>query len=370
MGLALAAGFLPAEELPRGRLIERIVTSADPDQSYAIYLPSGYSPERKWPILYALDPQARGHLPVQRFAAAAEKHGFLVAGSNNARNGPLDAVRAAIEAIYVDTHQRLSIDDAQMYVAGFSGGARVALAWARNGVIAGAVVCGAAFGAEVPQQIPPKVYFAAGVDDFNYYEMHRASRELAKRNAVQRFVEYSGGHEWLPEELAADALAFFKGESPPGAARDLKHLAKAAAKYEELMEALLPGNSAREDLAARLKRQAAAAQDSWDRRVARQVLEGGFLSGVEQGHHFLAQKRYPAAIAAWSTAALLRPENAMVWYSLAKAHAAAGNTNSALNALERAIEAGFRDAAAAEREPLFASIRRFLRYRVLLDRIS
>ena len=34
-------------------------------QSYALYLPAQYARERTWPILYCLDPDARGRIPVR-----------------------------------------------------------------------------------------------------------------------------------------------------------------------------------------------------------------------------------------------------------------------------------------------------------------
>src|SRR5215213_5363508 len=50
----------PAEELPRGRVVERVATAKDLAQTYALYLPSNYSPARRWPVLYCFDPGARG----------------------------------------------------------------------------------------------------------------------------------------------------------------------------------------------------------------------------------------------------------------------------------------------------------------------
>ena len=45
-------------------------------------------------------------LLVERFAAAAEKAGFLLAGSNNSRNGPMAPVHEAINLMVGDTHER------------------------------------------------------------------------------------------------------------------------------------------------------------------------------------------------------------------------------------------------------------------------
>jgi hypothetical protein len=58
-----------------------------PAQSYELYVPSNYTPDRRWPIIYAFDPSAQGSRPLQFMKEAAETYGYLVAGSNNSRNG-------------------------------------------------------------------------------------------------------------------------------------------------------------------------------------------------------------------------------------------------------------------------------------------
>ena len=80
-------GAAPSESLPKGQIVDKVVCAKSPEQSYALYLPSTYDAARKWPILYAFDPGARGRLPVAQFKDAAEKYGWIVVGSNNSRNG-------------------------------------------------------------------------------------------------------------------------------------------------------------------------------------------------------------------------------------------------------------------------------------------
>src|SRR6267142_6690756 len=77
-----------AQNLVKGEINERVVSKTDPAQSYALYLPANYMPDKKWPILYCFDPEARGIVPVKRYQSAAEKYGWIVAGSNNSQNGP------------------------------------------------------------------------------------------------------------------------------------------------------------------------------------------------------------------------------------------------------------------------------------------
>src|SRR5882672_2139170 len=81
--------FAPDDnQLQPGKIIEKVTISLDQSQSFALYLPSSYTPSRKWPIIYGFDPGARGLMAVEHFKDAAEKYGYIVVGSNSSRNGP------------------------------------------------------------------------------------------------------------------------------------------------------------------------------------------------------------------------------------------------------------------------------------------
>jgi len=187
--LLFAAGLFPlapaqAETLPRGAIAQRVVCAADPEQSYALYLPSVYSESKPSPILYLNDPRKRGPLAAERFREAAERLGWILASSNNTMSdGPMNPNIAAIKAMWADTHARLRIDPRRVYAGGFSGGARAAclLANRTEGEVAGVIAVGGGF----PDGDPPRkgmrfaFFGAVGNRDFNYGEMRRLDRTLA-----------------------------------------------------------------------------------------------------------------------------------------------------------------------------------------------
>ena len=203
------------ETLPRGEVVESVAVVDDASQSYALYLPAAYAPEKRWPLLVCFDPLARGRVPVERFRKAAEAHGFVVVGSNNTRNG-IDgaAISKYVSALWADAHERLSLDDARVYAAGFSGGARLAIGLAANcrGCVAGVF----ASGAGLPQNLKPAtplpfaLFGAVGFDDFNFVEMRALQKRLDEANAPSVFETFDGGHEWPPEEVCEKALAWFR----------------------------------------------------------------------------------------------------------------------------------------------------------------
>ena len=171
------------DEFARATVIEKVVAQSNPTHSYALYLPSAYDPARKYPILYCFDPGARGSFPVARFKEGAEKYNYIVVGSNNSRNGPDQPLNEIINIMWGDSHGRLSIDEKRTYLAGFSGGARVAisLGYSSKGLVAGVIACGGGFPSRVSPTtpLPFVLYMTAGTEDFNNPEMESLVRALA-----------------------------------------------------------------------------------------------------------------------------------------------------------------------------------------------
>src|SRR5216117_1396820 len=118
-----AVAETPDVEFPVGTVVPHVTCLEDPQQSYALYLPSSFSATRKWPIIYVFDPFARGEDATKIVQAAAERFGYIVAASNNSRNGAAGASREAAQSMWQDTHQRLPLDPNRQYFAGLSGGA-------------------------------------------------------------------------------------------------------------------------------------------------------------------------------------------------------------------------------------------------------
>jgi predicted esterase len=205
---------LQATEIPKGRIVESVSCIEDPSQTYAVYLPSNYSPDRKWPVLYALDPGARGKAPLEHYQDAAEKWGWILIGSNNSRNGNAQRSFAAWNAIVKDSQVRFHVDDQRAYATGFSGGARMAMYIAAQckGCLAGLIVSGAgvpAGDAASPSLLDP-TFATAGVDDFNFTEIKRLEQAMNKSGVPHQIAIFNGAHEWPPIEIAGEALEWFE----------------------------------------------------------------------------------------------------------------------------------------------------------------
>ena len=198
------ASSAPAQEIQRGAIVDPVQCANDPAQTYALYLPSRYAPERAWSVLFAFHPAARGRLMVEKYQAAAEQYGFIIAASNNARNGPHAVSAAAAQAMSTDVGRRFSIDPQRVYLAGMSGGVRVAMAIALAGNnIAGVIASSAGYPDSQPRaKVPFAVFSTAGTEDFNYLEMRLLDRKLSSPHFLAVF---QGGHTLPPDDVAFDA---------------------------------------------------------------------------------------------------------------------------------------------------------------------
>ncbi len=147
---------------------------------------------------------------MEAIRTAAEKFGYIVAASNNSRNGANGGSMEAAEALWNDTQQRFSLAAHRRYVAGMSGGARVAtrIALACQDCVAGVIANAAGFpiGSE-PSRTMKFAYFAAvGNADFNYSEFVGLRRKLDDAGAHYRIRIFEGKHGWAPAEVWLEAL--------------------------------------------------------------------------------------------------------------------------------------------------------------------
>lgn len=198
-------------ELPVPGQIGLVTCAADASQTYALYLPSSYSAAKQWPIIYFFDPAGHGKRPLDLYKDIAENYGVILAGSNNSRNFSSEQSKA-VNAIWVDSHLRLSLDEHRAYASGFSGGARVAGAMALSGPpgqIAGVIAHGAGYpgvGNGVKKDLP--YFFAVGEEDFNWPEIINIRREREEQGVPYRVRVFAGRHQWAPADVMEDAIQY------------------------------------------------------------------------------------------------------------------------------------------------------------------
>jgi predicted esterase len=204
--------------------VPKVVCAADAEQSYALYLPKAYTADRKWPLLYLYDPRKRGAVAAELFRDAAERYGWILASSNNTvSDDPAARNDVAARALWIDVNARFPVDPRRVYAAGFSGGARLAalLAQKLTGEVAGVILSGGGFpDSSQPQKgLPFAVFGTAGNVDFNYVEMRRLDRALARLGAAHRLAVFDGPHSWCPAPVCTEAIEWLELKAMKGGTR-------------------------------------------------------------------------------------------------------------------------------------------------------
>jgi predicted esterase len=196
----------------RDKITDTVQCNAISGQSYALYLPAHYDNTKSWPLVLIFDPSARGREGVNAFIEAGRKYGFILACSNNSRNGPLADNFTAASAMLRDAEERYKVDQRRIYSAGFSGGSRFALAFAVSEKrISGVIGCGAGLPNNrnyLPGRNSGFLYYGlAGSRDMNYLEMHELPDFFSSQTSVISYLRtFSGKHDWPGSDLITGAV--------------------------------------------------------------------------------------------------------------------------------------------------------------------
>ncbi len=204
-------------ELPRGEVLPRIVCAEDPTTSYALYLPKAYRPDRRWPIVYVFDSRGieEDREMIELFVPDAERFGWVVASSNESSNlAPMETNMTRMRRMWVDTHDRLALDDRRVYGFGFSGMSRTmtTLAMAAPGTFAGVIGAGSGFpvGRPPTREAAFPFFGVIGDRDFSYYELMELEGKLAALGTPHRVHVFDGSHEWPPEPVVTLAMGWME----------------------------------------------------------------------------------------------------------------------------------------------------------------
>jgi pimeloyl-ACP methyl ester carboxylesterase len=202
------APFAGKAQFPAGKIIDSVPCRADAAQSYALYIPAKRV-KAALPAVYFFDSHGAGSLPLRKYRALADAYGFILIGSNNSKNGNDWSTTEMIwRRLSEDTRQRLKIDGARVYTAGFSGGAKVASFVAiQHPEIKGVV----ANGAGLPDGVSAgdfafSMTTIAGEGDMNMTDLVALDGELDKTRTRHRILFFDGKHEWAPENTMRTAF--------------------------------------------------------------------------------------------------------------------------------------------------------------------
>jgi hypothetical protein len=150
-------------------VIDRTETCrSNPKNSYQIFIPSVDTSFKQMPLFVSIDSHGDGQLAIAGFKEAARKYQVVVVGSNVIKNNDPNYIQELDELI-ADVRSRFPVGR-NLYLGGFSGGARMALGYATNHKPDGVLACGALAQTEEIHAIQCKIMCIIGMDDFNFIE--------------------------------------------------------------------------------------------------------------------------------------------------------------------------------------------------------
>lgn len=200
-------------EFENSKIYPIVTCSADTNTTYAFFLPPHYEKGKPCPILILFAPGGNGLVPVTLFSTEAANNGFIIAGSNNSKNGmTFEQTTSIYRKMLADLTSRFTIEKKAVYLGGFSGGSRVAGAVAiTEGGVAGVVGCGAGLPAINRKPVGRFSYLAVvGNQDFNYSEIQQLNKMLESGGYQHHLLVFDGIHQWPPKELIPDIFTWLR----------------------------------------------------------------------------------------------------------------------------------------------------------------
>jgi predicted esterase len=219
--LLAAAGVSGQVATPEpGQVVERLQSSTDSTQSYALYLPTRLPAVGRLPALLLMDPRGRALVPLGLVRESAERLGYIVISSYNSASDTDQPVNIpAVNAMIAELQGRRILDERRIYLVGFSGTARDGWLFAQQlrGHVAGLIGVGAGLSAGM-RLAPPAagdsssfVFFgSAGTTDFNFDEMRGLDRHLDSIGIPHRVRYFEGPHSWPPAGVMTEAVEWME----------------------------------------------------------------------------------------------------------------------------------------------------------------
>jgi predicted esterase len=173
---------------------------------YRVYIPSVKSGCDAMPLVLIIDPHAAAKPALHRFIAGAEKYKYILVASASLKNNYLNFAQA-INQLLTDVRAKYPVS-ATTYIAGFSGGGRMALSYAQYMHVDGVIACGALAPPEQLAAIKSPVIAFAGIADFNFIEAAQYIFRPEETPKNLRLEVTEDTHDWPSGAILSNALGY------------------------------------------------------------------------------------------------------------------------------------------------------------------
>lgn len=192
--------------IAKGEVIDLVKVEGAINESYAVYLPKQYNEKVPSAIVFIFDPGARGVVGIEPFVLAAETYNYILVCSNNSKNGPTDINIEITNRLFDSVLSTYNLDPSQLYLSGFSGGARLAGSIAVSSTaFQGVIACGASFNGMDKFALQNSNFSYVGMvgdKDMNYQEMIQNREWLDKMMMKNTLFISHDTHTWpMPKQM-------------------------------------------------------------------------------------------------------------------------------------------------------------------------
>jgi len=197
-------------KIKKGIITDSLRINDSIPESFAMYLPTSFENSGKWPVIFVFDTEGRAKQVLRLFKAAADKHKFILAASNNLSDSLSLSQNILITGRMVNMVASIfPIHNDRVYTAGFSSGAKLAaLAPTFIKQIDGVISLGSAVPNTEILAAENTFHFIGivGKEDFNYSDMLTGEEVLNKIKFPNNLLVFDGGHEWPEQEYLERAM--------------------------------------------------------------------------------------------------------------------------------------------------------------------
>jgi len=158
-------------------------------------------------LIVVIDPHGDGKLAVSEFKKMTENFDCTIIGLNDVENNIPD-FEEKIKNDINSVKSNLDLKIKHLFIAGFSGGARMAFQYALSNSAAGVLMCGAGINMKNIESLKFPSAMIIGTHDFNFIEQYYSPySEVVTNNKVLTLL-FEGTHEWPPEDNILTAMIF------------------------------------------------------------------------------------------------------------------------------------------------------------------
>lgn len=195
-----------------------------------IYVPSGLSPNRRYPILFTFSPGADAAFMTQFWRGFAEEHKWIIYASKEYRNNlNMNQLYPVMKGRMEHAMAQLPADTSRVVLTGMSGGGSFshAMNLTYPGTVSAVIVNTGRIWDDVYARAEKNLepyperfgnsrrlaVFLASPGDFRYREMQRDEALLRRMGWRTHWIEFEGGHTYAPAQAYAQAIQWIESQN-------------------------------------------------------------------------------------------------------------------------------------------------------------